>query len=215
MISVGKIISLSFLSFGIFLLIQISLPLISFKIWELSQNYQNILLISPQPKVRSGVLGVSIERQDNFPLFVSSAARESKAAYTQFSVSLNSINLQGTTVEVDSNNIAKSLAHLPGSALPGEKGNVFISGHSALPLAIGRNINAPFSNLTKVEKGDQISVFAQGTTYNYQVISIKIVDPLETWVIAPPDSQGRYLTLMTCVPPGLNTKRLVVLGKLI
>jgi LPXTG-site transpeptidase (sortase) family protein len=40
------------------------------------------------------------------------------------------------------------------------------------------------------------------------------VDPKDVSVINPPDGSGRYLTLMTCVPPGFNAKRLIVLAKL-
>ena len=35
------------------------------------------------------------------------------------------------------------------------------------------------------------------------------------FVLNPPDNKGRYITLMTCYPPGLNFKRLIVLGKMI
>ena len=65
-----------------------------------------------------------------------------------------------------------------------------------------------------VEKGDLIKVSAGGE-FTYKVLGIRVVDPKDTSVTLPPDGVGRYISLMTCVPPGLNTKRLVVLGKMI
>ena len=119
------------------------------------------------------------------------------------------------TVKVYSNEFEKSLAQLPGTALPGERGNVFISGHSSISATFqSKGSRAFLVDLPKVKKGDSIFVNASGQDYEYVVEGIKIVDPKDTWVISPPDMEGRYLSLMTCVPPGFNTKRLIVLAKL-
>ena len=56
---------------------------------------------------------------------------------------------------------------------------------------------------------------AGGTNFKYKVIELKIVSPNDLSVIYPVDNLGRYISLMTCVPPGINTKRLVVTGKMI
>ena len=49
----------------------------------------------------------------------------------------------------------------------------------------------------------------------FAVQYFKIVDPHDISVLAPISTSGRNLTLMTCVPPGTNTKRLVVITSLI
>ena len=67
----------------------------------------------------------------------------------------------------------------------------------------------------KIKEGDQIEVEAMGTKFTYQVTELKIISPSDVSVINPPDPLGRFISLMTCVPPGLNLKRLVVLGKMI
>ncbi len=125
-----------------------------------------------------------------------------------------SINLRDEIVYVDSNDLTQGLIHLPGAPLPGEKGNVFISGHSALPI-FSKVKKALFANLPNAKIGDQLVVTALGTNFVYKVMDIKVVAPEDISVINPPDETGRYITLMTCVPPGFNTKRLVVVGKLI
>jgi sortase A len=69
-------------------------------------------------------------------------------------------------------------------------------------------------NLLKIKKGDEINIETPGQLFTYVVQGMKVVDPKDVSVINPPDQVGRYLTLMTCVPPGYNVKRLIVLAKL-
>lgn len=211
----GKIIPALFLLAGIFVLAQIALPLISFKLWEYTNISKDSVLVSPVSE-SSKVLGVSIQNTgDNFPAFISSSKRDF-IPYSQFLISVPKLYIGEAKVFVDSNDLSGGLAHLPGAALPGEKGNVFISGHSAIPIAYNGNKNygAIFANLQKLEKGDLIKVSAGGE-FTYKVLGIRVVDPKDVSVIPPPDGVGRYISLMTCVPPGLNTKRLVVIGKMI
>lgn len=210
----GKLISLGFLSIGIFLLMQVVLPVISFQIWAIGQKYNDTILISPRSPKMGQVLGVSVQNKDNFPAFISTLTRETKPNYSQFQLSVPRLKIADTTVYVDSNDLAKGLVQLPGSALPGEKGNIFISGHSALSRLFSGN-SAVFSKLMDLKKGDQIFAEAGGGKFVYQVVELKVVDPNDLSVIPPPDTLGRYISLMTCVPPGLNFKRLVVLGKMI
>ena len=214
MIGSTKLISLGFLFIGIFFLMQVMMPLISFQIWNFGQSYNSRSLMSPLGYDNKNILGVSIQNNDNFSAFVSSLSRESKAPYSQFYISIPKIKIDNALVKVDSNDLSNSLAHLPGSALPGEKGNVFVSGHSALSSLFNMK-NAVFANLLGLQKGDQIIVDAAGIKFTYQVIEFKVIDSKDLSVILPPDSIGRYISLMTCVPPGLNFKRLVILGKML
>lgn len=211
---IGKFIALGFLSIGIFLLIQVTLPILSFQIWEIGQKINNESLISPNSSITGNVLGISVQTQDNFPAFFSSLNRETKASYQEFSITVPKLKIERAKVEVDSNDLSNNLVHLPGSALPGEKGNIFISGHSALSRVFNFK-QALFANLTDLKKGDQIMIEAGGAKFKYEVAGFKVVDPKDLSVINAPESQGRYISLMTCVPPGLNFKRLVVLGKMI
>lgn len=212
--TVKRILPLTFLFIGLFLLMQVVLPVISYQLWELGQRMDNNLLISPEPETGSNIMGVSIKDSDSFPAFFSYQHRENKPNYSVFSLTINKLKLKDVKVIVDSNDLQGGLVHLPGTAIPGEKGNVFISGHSA-----GSAFFSPkevyFSKLQDLKKGDEIIVEAGGTKFTYQVIGLTVVNPKDLSVIKAPDDQGRYISLMTCVPPGLNFKRLVVLGKLI
>lgn len=204
-----KGISLLLLGLGIFVLMQVALPLAAFKVWELTVYDQSQVLVDP--KTTAPVLGVRVEQVDNFPTFWVDNF-PGQLPYQEFKLTAPKLNLTDIKVAVASNDFNQQLAHLPGTALPGERGNVFISGHSAIS-PIG-NKKAYFANLANLKKGDEIIATALGSQFSYVVAGIKIVNPQETWVVSPPDSEGRYLTLMTCVPPGFNTKRLVVLARL-
>lgn len=214
MIATVKLISIGFLSIGIFALMQVSLPIISFQVWEIGQKYRSQNLISPKQTNSGQVLGVSVQNRNNFPAFISNLMRETKPTYSQFTLSVPRLKIENSTVFLDSNDLTKGLVHLPGSSLPGEKGNVFVSGHSGLSPIFNFK-KAVFAQLQDLKKGDQVMVEAGGTKFVYTVSQLKIVDPKDVSVINPPDGQGRYISLMTCVPPGLNFKRLVVLGKMI
>lgn len=214
MIPKGKLVSLGFLSIGIFVLMQVILPVISFQIWVWGQQYNNQILISPKQEHSGQVLGVSVQNKDNFSAFVSNLTRENKPNYNKFILSIPGLKIEKITVWVDSNDLSDGLAQLPGSAMPGEKGNLFISGHSALsPLFSIKT--ASFARLLDVKKGDKIFVEAAGAQFTYQIVELKVVDPNDLSVISAPEPLGRYISLMTCVPPGFNFKRLIVLGKMI
>lgn len=207
-----KVISLFFLGIGIFVLLQVILPLLSYKYWELTVYAQQTELVTPVSN--SQVLGVTIQQNGDFPAFISTNKPTSPRPYNELKVTIPRLNLKGIKTLVDSNDIENNLAHLPGSALPGERGNVFISGHSGLPGPLNPSRKAFFKNLPEMKKGDQIFVEVEGQKFEYVVEKLIIVDPKETWVINPPDNTGRYLSLMTCVPPGTTLKRLVVLTRL-
>ncbi|MBI2022403.1 class E sortase [Candidatus Daviesbacteria bacterium] len=209
--------SLLCLGFGVFVLMQVVMPVLAYKAWKITSFDESQLLADPKPKVLSGnligsdVLGISVENINNFPAFVSSNGVK-VSPYDEFRISVSSIGLD-EKVLVNSNNFELNLSHLPGTSLPGETGNVFITGHSSIWPTFSKKQKALLAKLPGVKKGDQVVVEASGQKFNYEVVGIKIVDPKDVSVINPPDEDGRYLTLMTCVPPGFNTKRLIVLAK--
>lgn len=210
-----KGLSLLFLGVGVFVLMQVVLPFIEFKSWELFAFEQETILATPLASDGNSGLtsGVSIQDFENFPAFVANYANPANLPYKDFKLSIPKLKLDAIKTQVWSNNFDEFLAQLPGSALPGERGNVFITGHSSLPQPLGSK-HAWFVNLPNIKKGDNIYIAAAGQQFEYIVEGLKIVDPKDTTVLNPPDNRGRYLTLMTCVPPGFNTKRLVVLAKL-
>lgn len=103
--------------------------------------------------------------------------------------------------------------HYPGTARPGQQGNVVITGHSSyFPWDPGR-FKDVFAVLHDTKKGDQILLYNNQKRYIYEVTSIKKIWPSELDVLKP--SSENKLTLITCTPVGTNLKRLIVEAKLL
>lgn len=210
-----KLFSFVLLGIGVFILVQVSLPFLAYQVWEIQSLDKSSLLVSPTQSLVEEIEGVSVREIGDFPAFISTKTDLDMAPYKEFFLTIPSLKIKDLKVSVSSNDFDQNPAQLPGTALPGERGNVFITGHSSLPqVTKANNPKLPFFNLPSIKKHSEIKILAGGQEFNYVVEGLKIVDPKEVSVINPPDQLGRYLTLMTCVPPGFNSKRLVVLAKL-
>lgn len=134
----------------------------------------------------------------------------------EFYLTIPKLEITGAIVKTDTIKFYDNLGLFPGSALPGEEGNAFITGHSVLPqFNDPTNYREIFTNLPKLEIGDTVFAQVQGKTYQYVVQYKKVVDPSDTSVLAPIARGAKTLTLMTCVPPGTSFKRLIVVTSLI
>jgi sortase A len=81
-----------------------------------------------------------------------------------------------------------AVGHIPGTALPGQAGNVALAAHR----------DTFFRHLGEFKSGDLIRVTVPGRQYLYSVKFTDVVRPNETWVVEP--STGQLLTLVTCYP---------------
>ena len=103
--------------------------------------------------------------------------------------------------------LKKGVAHAKGSALPGEKGSVFIFAHSTgNPLEI-TNYNTVFLKLGQLQKNDEIIINANKKIYKYKVVDKKIVWPSEIKYLTQEKDQ---LIVQTCWPIGTSLKRLLI-----
>jgi sortase A len=92
--------------------------------------------------------------------------------------------------------------HYPGTALPGEVGNVAIAGHRT-------TYAHPFYNLDALAAGDDIYVLTTQGYFRYTVTGSQIVSPDDTAVLDPTPGKAT-LTLTTCNPRYSAAQRLVV-----
>jgi sortase A len=100
-----------------------------------------------------------------------------------------SIDLSTILVEGDGDTeLRRGIGHIPGTALPGEPGNIGLAGHR----------DTFFRRLGEVKKGDPISLVTLDGTDQYIVESIRIVDPDEAIVLH--DFGSPVVTLVTCYP---------------
>ncbi len=102
------------------------------------------------------------------------------------------------------------VVHYPGTAEPGDKGNVVITGHSSYFTWDPGRFKDVFALLHQVNIGDTIIVYHEQQKYVYQVYDKKVVMPDQVDVLTQ-KSEDR-LTLITCTPVGTNLKRLIVLA---
>jgi len=176
----------------------------------------------PIPKGRvlsaSSTLAASVQvtqDPDGFSYFTTNYKPQGERPQ-EFQITIPKLEIENAQVKIDSLRFDKSLVHFPGTALPGEVGNSFITGHSVLPqFADPENYRAIFTELSDLEIGDDVYVEINGQRLHFAVQYAKIVSRHDLSVLSPISSTGRNLTLMTCVPPGTNLKRLVVITSLI
>jgi len=89
---------------------------------------------------------------------------------------------------VEPRDLRLAVGHVPGTALPGETGNIGIAGHR----------DTFFRPLADVRGNDIIWLTSGGTSYEYAVERVEIVNPSDVQVLDP--SSEPELTLVTCYP---------------
>lgn len=112
-------------------------------------------------------------------------------------IGLSAIILEGT----DARTLRRAVGHIPGTPLPGQQGNVAITGHR----------DTFFRALRHIRKDDEIKLTTLEGSYRYWVDSIKVVKPEDTEVLD--NSEDAILTLVTCYPfyyVGPAPKRFIV-----
>jgi len=90
-----------------------------------------------------------------------------------------------------------------GTASPGEPGKIVLSGHISSP----REGNV-FHRLPELEVGAAVVLYTVETAYLYRVVKREVVLPTEVRVLEPTDQE--LVLMITCVPDGIYSHRLVV-----
>jgi sortase A len=103
------------------------------------------------------------------------------------------------------NTLNRGPGHWPGTAMPGQAGNVVIGGHRV-------SHDKPFRNIDQLVAGDQIVMTFNGVANTYIVTGAQVVTPNDTWVIN--QTPEHTATLFACHPPGSTKFRYVVFAKL-
>ena len=116
------------------------------------------------------------------------------------------INVDAPIVEgVAWEDLKKGVGHLPSSAQPGERGNLYLAAHNDIFGEI-------FRNLDELEKGDAFFIYAGKAKYRYVVNEKRIINPTDVEVMLP--TTKPVVTLQTCHPYLIDTHRLVVIADL-
>ncbi len=101
--------------------------------------------------------------------------------------------------------LKKGVGHHIGSANPGEKGNMVLSGHDDIYGEV-------FRDLDRLKPGDEIIVYTHDKAYTYIVTETHIVEPTDVQWLAPTDRPT--VTLVSCYPYMVDNQRIIVRGVL-
>ena len=112
-------------------------------------------------------------------------------------------------IDILNDALSKGVVHYPGSALPGERGNVFLFGHSTGLKVVNNKAYTAFNRLSELKIGDVIRLRYGSGEYWYKASSVKIKKADEAWVDLRP-GKTRRLTLSTCRVFGAKEERYVV-----
>jgi sortase A len=88
----------------------------------------------------------------------------------------------------DARTLQLAVGHIPGTALPGEGGNVGLAGHR----------DTFFRRLKDIAPDDEIRVVTPEGSFIYRVERTNVVQPEDIWVLDPTSTP--VLTLITCYP---------------
>lgn len=97
---------------------------------------------------------------------------------------VSAVVLEGTGLRT----LRRAAGHIPGTALPGQPGNIGIAGHR----------DTFFRPLRNIHRDDIITLTTLRGPYRYRVVSTKIVGPDDVAVLSSDGNQ--ILTLVTCYP---------------
>ncbi len=101
--------------------------------------------------------------------------------------------------------LKKGVAQHIGSANPGEAGNIVLSAHNDV-------FGELFRYLDRLNPGDEIKIYTATREYLYRVTGTRIVEPTEVSVMDP--TPRPTVTLISCYPYLIDTKRIIVFGEL-
>jgi len=213
---------------GIFLLLYVMLPLISWQVYFAPVfASQNIEVPIPKttvitPSNITSLISTSINSlgrtdytnaQNWFPNLNLEKQDKNQNALS-YMLSIPSLGVYDATVSTVDYDLAKHLVNYPGTQIPPRNGNSVVFGHSTLPQLFNpKDYKTIFATLYKIKVGNEIFVKSSGVLYKYRVYSIIVVDPQDTSIFSQ-SYDDSYLTLVTCTPPGTTWKRLIVKSRL-
>lgn len=104
-------------------------------------------------------------------------------------IEISSLGVEVMILEgVKPRTLQRAVGHIPGTALPGQPGNVALAGHR----------DTFFRSLRDIPKDAEITLTTLQGSYRYRVDSTMVVEPQAVEVLA--DSPDATLTLVTCYP---------------
>lgn len=214
-------LSLMLITFGIATFTTVAYPLINYQL-VLAPGFQKSTLATPltqpikqvkaadTPTFVNEVVNTSFDYTNSSSWFVGADNQQEAKDYAVYTLSIPKLGIDRAVVRSDHTDLKQSLIHYAGTAFPGNLGNAVIFGHSVLPQFFNpQNYLTIFSTLHKLKAGDTMEVAADGATFTYKIMEMYETSPDDLSPLAQAYND-RYLTLITCTPPGTYLRRLII-----
>ncbi len=220
-----RILASVFFSFGLFFLLSAVFPIVKYQI-EYSLKFKQIINpLSTKYYERTGsILGsmsTDYTQLSNWFVDNSSGTQTSGSKFltdgsnTSYTISIPTLKIKDAVVKVGSMDLKKSLIQYPQTALPGQFGSPVIFGHSVLPQFFNpKSYLTIFATLYRLKPGDEIDVDFDNVDYKYKVDEMFEVSANDLSVLEQ-RFDAKYLTIITCSPPGTILRRLVVKARIV
>lgn len=230
-------LSLTLITMGVATFTTVAYPLVSYQL-TFAPRFQKSSLVSPltpvaiatndlvtnpvkkavaaeSPTFVDEVVNTSFDYTDATSWFAGVAKSKEASDYAVYTLSIPKLGIDSAVVRSDHTDLKQSLIQYAGTALPGNLGNTVIFGHSVLPQFFNpKNYLTIFSTLHQLKPGDTIDVSADGATFTYQISEMYETQPDDLSPLAQVYN-GRYMTLITCTPPGTYLRRLIIRAHII
>ena len=157
----------------------------AYQIYEGWQFDHEPVASSPAPEQQPAALPVALPDPDRGVR----ASGSSRSMNILGRVSIPRLHLSAIVEEgVDDVTLSRAVGHIPGTALPGETGNIGIAGHR----------DTFFRALKDLQPQDEIDFTTHSGRFHYTVESLRVVEPDNVDVLK--SDGGQTLTIVTCFP---------------
>lgn len=210
---------------GVLSILYIFFPLVSWQVY-FAPVFASQDLTAPIPKTtivssstlttlisdRINSLGIDYTNAQNWFPYVNT--QKGNMPISSYTISIPKLFIENARVSTTDNNLSSHLVNYSGTAIPPEKGTSVIFGHSTLPqLFNSTDYKTIFATAYKLEPKDGIFVSISNVTYQYKILTIRVVEPTDTSIFTQ-QYDDSYITLVTCTPPGTTWKRLIINARL-
>lgn len=120
---------------------------------------------------------------------------------------------QTSDIDVLHKYLDSGVIYYPGSVLPNQNGQIILLGHSAPPGWPKIKHDWVFSNLEKLNIGDEIYLNLNYEKYTYKIVGKKIINKGQE-IENSLTNNSNVLVLVSCYPPGKDFQRIVVTAEI-
>lgn len=125
------------------------------------------------------------------------------------------IYVEGKSEAVYQKALQKGVVHFPGTALPGQYGNVYIFGHSSDFAWSPGEYKTIFALLPRIQKGDKVVLTdGRGNPFTYLVTDSFVARARDIELLDQGEYKKRRLTLQTSYPIGTALMRWIVIAEM-